>query len=47
MDYIKGGCELNLIVAIDFTVRSYVIINFMMCVGNVCVEVWLIGWAVH
>ena len=36
MDYIKGGCELNLIVAIDFTVRSYVIINFMMCVGNVC-----------
>ena len=22
VDYIKGGCELNLIVAIDFTVRS-------------------------
>ena len=22
MDYIRGGCEINLIVAIDFTVRS-------------------------
>ena len=28
VDYIKGGCELNLIVAIDFTVRSSDIINY-------------------
>ena len=32
VDYIKGGCELNLIVAIDFTVRSDIM-------SNVCVNI--------
>ena len=26
VDYLRGGCEMNLIVAIDFTVRVYPII---------------------
>ena len=35
VDYIRGGCELNLIVAIDFTVRSSDIINCILCSGNI------------
>ena len=39
VDYIKGGCELNLIVAIDFTVRSDVV--SIVCKYCVCTYIGL------
>ena len=35
VDYLRGGCEINLIVAIDFTVRVYLIQN-SQAVKKVC-----------
>ena len=29
VDYIRGGCEINLIVAIDFTVSSNIVMLYM------------------
>ena len=45
MDYINGGCQLNLIVAIDFTVRSvyiYVALHVAIATSSVthCVAVY-------
>lgn len=27
VDYIKGGCQINLLVAIDFTVSLYILVS--------------------
>ena len=32
VDYLRGGCEINLVIAVDFTVRVPVVVSVRFCV---------------